>query len=88
MERLSWTEVRAMMAHGQRRGDNKHKFIPIEHLCGDAQRRLVELQLDDFDQLFRFRLGNMERLWGVVEGGVFYPVWWDPQHKVCPSADR
>jgi len=22
------------------------------------------------------------------EDGIFYPVWWDPRHEVCPSADR
>jgi hypothetical protein len=46
---------------------------------------LEELRLDDFDELFRFRLGTMRRLWGIVDDEVFYPVWWDPDHKVYPQ---
>lgn len=87
MERLTWTEIRAQLTGGYRRRGPKHKFIPADHLCEAAKRRLIELELDEFDQLFRFRLGNMERLWGVVDGEVFYPVWWDPDHKVCPVKD-
>lgn len=86
MERLTWAEVRAQLTGGRRRGP-KHKFIPADHLCPEAQRRLTEIKLDEFDELFRFRLGNMERLWGAVYDDVFYPVWWDPAHRVCPSGD-
>lgn len=35
--------------------------------------------------------GNMERLWGVLSSDsprIFYPIWWDPDHKVCPSKDQ
>ncbi|WP_328746342.1 hypothetical protein OHT57_12550 [Streptomyces sp. NBC_00285] len=91
MERLTWREIRQMQTGGDRRRGPKHKSIPRNHLCKEAQERLVELNLDDFDELFRFRTGNMERLWGVLIGDnprIFYPIWWDPEHKVCPSADR
>ncbi len=90
MERLTWREIRAQLTGGKRRGP-KHKFIPLDSLCKEAQERLQALQLDDFEELFRFRTGNMERLWGVVSGDaprVFYPIWWDPDHKVCPSRDQ
>ena len=46
---------------------------------------MQDLRLDDLDDLFRFRLGNKPRLWGVIHEGVFYPVWWDPEHKVYPT---
>lgn len=90
MERLTWKEIWSQQTGGRRRGA-KHKFIPIENLCEDAQRRLDELGLLEWGRLFRFRTGNMERLWGLVseeEPRVFYPIWWDPAHKVCPMADR
>ncbi|MEU2434511.1 hypothetical protein ABZ611_34420 [Streptomyces sp. NPDC007861] len=91
MERLTWREVRALMTSSKKRRGAKHKSIPIEHLCKEAQDRLQELQLDDFAEFFRFRTGNMERLWGVIAGEsprVFYPIWWDADHKVCPSKDQ
>lgn len=91
MERLSWKEIRAQMTGGGRRRGHKHKHIPVEHLGEAAQRRLVEIELDDSTALFRFRTGNLGRLWGVVSDErppVFYPVWWDPLHKVCPGRDE
>lgn len=91
MERLTWREIRAQITGGKTRRGPKHKPIPFDSLCKEAQDRLVELQLDDTDELFRFRTGNMERLWGVLLGDsprVFYPIWWDPDHKVCPSKDQ
>lgn len=84
MERLTWTEILAQITSGKRRGHRKHHPVPVERLCPEAQRRLQDLQLDEFDELFRFRLGNRPRLWGIVDGAVFYPVWWGPRHKVYP----
>jgi hypothetical protein len=90
MERLTWREIRQQQTGGRRRGA-KHKPIPRDHLCKEAQDRLEELELDDFEELFRFRTGNMERLWGVLSNEnprVFYPIWWDADHRVCPSKDQ
>jgi hypothetical protein len=84
MERLTWTEIYAQLTSGKRGSHRKHHAMPVAQLCGEARRRLEELRLDDFDELFRFRLGNMRRLWGIVDGEVFYPVWWDAEHRVYP----
>lgn len=92
MERLTWAEVRNQMTGGERRRGAKHKSIPVENLCSEAQARLEEIGLGDWDELFRFRTGNMHRLWGIIvdENGakIFYPIWWDPDHKVCPSKEQ
>jgi hypothetical protein len=85
MERLTWTEIQAQMTNNKKGGHRKHHAIPLDRLCPEAQRRLQDLRLDDLDDLFRFRLGNKPRLWGVIHEGVFYPVWWDPEHKVYPT---
>jgi|GEM_PF-1829434 len=89
MEKLTWTEIWDLKTGSHRRRGALHKFIPIDDLCSDAQDGLLTLGLDDAsDVWFRFRLGGTRRLWGVVEGNVFFPVWWDPRHEVCPGADR
>jgi len=88
MERLTWKQIRAQMTGGNRRRGALHKDIPVGSLCVAAQERLIDLQLDDFDQMFRFRRGNLPRLWGVILDSVFYPIWWDPEHKICPSGER
>ena len=85
MERLTWTEVLAQLTSSKRGSHRKHHSMPAEHLCVEAQRRLQELNLDDFAELFRFRLGNKARLWGIINEHVFYPVWWDSAHQVYPQ---
>lgn len=85
MERLTWTEVHAQITSSKRGSHRKHHPMPIGQLCTEAQQRLQELQLDDFDDLFRFRLGNKRRLWGILDEDMFYPVWWDSEHKVYPQ---
>lgn len=86
MERLTWTEIKAQTTGG-RTGHRKHHSIAVERLCPEAQRRLRDLRLDDLDELFRFRLGARQRLWGAVNGqdGAFYVLWWDPSHQVYPT---
>src|ERR1022692_1498290 len=86
MERLTWTEIRAQTAGSKSGSHRKHHTIATERLCAEALQRLRELSLDDQDELFRFRHGNFPRLWGIVEdsSGTFYPLWWDPDHKVYP----
>ena len=89
MEDLTWREIWQQQTGGDRRRGQKHKYIPMEHLCNEAQSSLNDLQLDDgSDDWFRFRLGGVRRLWGMTDGHIFYPVWWDPRHEVCPSKDQ
>lgn len=91
MERLSWKEIRGQITGGQRRRGSKHKHIPVDHLAPDARARFDQLELDEFDEMFRFRLSGPERLWGVISDEiprVFYPIWWDPEHKICPGKDK
>jgi hypothetical protein len=88
-ERLTWRQIDDLKTGGHGRRGALHKFIPMENLCPDAQDALRDLELDDAsDDWYRFRLGGLVRLWGVREGQFFFPVWWDPRHEVCPSADR
>jgi hypothetical protein len=65
-----------------------NKPIPLESLCPAAQTRLTELDLDVYDRLWELRLGGEERIWGLLDGHVFYLLWWDPDHEVCPSKKK
>ena len=78
-ERMTWAQVRSAS------GGRDHP-LPMSKLTADAQRRLEGLKLDDFDELWRLRFTGVKRVWGVRIGRVFNVLWWDPQHKVCPSA--
>jgi hypothetical protein len=82
MSRYTWREIT-----DRRRPNGKvmHHEQPIETVCPEAQSRITELGLDAvFERLFRFELGSRKRLWGFATEGVFYVLWWDRDHQVCP----
>lgn len=67
------------------RGRLIHHEQPVDTVCAEARERYVELGLEcRGDNLFRFGMGYTERLWGFVNEGVFYILWWDARHQVCP----
>lgn len=91
MEALTWKEILNQQTGGKNRRGARNKFIPTQDLCAEARERLRELNLDEWDELFRFREGNLGRLWGILmpeHPRVFYPIWWDANHEVCRSKDQ
>ena len=83
-EGKTWREIKAERAASHRHNRAKHHAMPLEDLCPEAQSRLVERQVDA-DALFRFRNGNMMRLWGYLQGSTFKVLWFDRGHAVCPT---
>jgi hypothetical protein len=78
-ETMKWAEIE---------GDRNH-FVALDHICGDAQRRLRELGLEDeVEALFSLHLTGPKRVWGIRDGAVLHVLWWDPDHTVCPSIKR
>lgn len=73
-------------------GDKKRRWLKYHSqsfadVSSDAQKRVTELGHDErFDELARFRLNQKQRLWGFERDGVFYLLWWDPEHKVYPTS--
>lgn len=74
-QKLTWQELR----------NNGSHFVDREDLCAEAQKRLIQIRKDDLDQLFSLRLTGSKRIWGIKEGNIFWLLWWDPNHEVCPS---
>ncbi len=77
-QKLTWQDLR----------NNGSHFVDIRDLCSQAQKRLVQLQKEDLDQLFSLRLTGRKRIWGIKEGNIFWLLWWDPEHQVCPSQKK
>ena len=65
----------------------RHGSHPVEthKLIKEARDRLKALKLDDIGTMYSLRLSGTNRLWGVKIRNVFLAIWWDPDHKVCPS---
>ena len=72
------------MTWAQIEGDLNHS-IEISSCIKKAQKRLIDLQLDDISNLFSFRFSGKKRLYGKKQNEIFFPVWWDPDHEICPS---
>lgn len=64
---------------------NNH-FIAPNQMIKAARKRIEELRYMEYaDSLFSVRVGGRERLWGILADGIFYVVWYDQNHEICPS---
>lgn len=91
LEKKTWSEILTDTGGGGKIASPLNKFIECGDLIAEAQNRLKVIDMDDQDRLFRLRIGNMGRLWGVIDDGpprCFLVLWWDPGHVICPSAKR
>lgn len=82
----TWRDVAEEKCAGKEEAvKKKHVFYPLSAIVKEAQDRIIDLKLDDYDEIFRFRLANKERLYGFVNGATFVTVWFDPTHEICPT---
>ncbi len=77
-EKMKWKEIEGPQNH----------FIEINKLCREAQKRIIELRLQEFDPLFSLRLSGKERVWGIRQEEILYILWWDPDHTVYPVGKK
>ncbi len=74
------------MTWGQIEIDRKRNHsVAVASVTKEARDRLSHLNLDDVDQLYRFRFDGTSRLWGIRDRELFKLLWWDPNHEICPS---
>lgn len=60
-----------------------HHGMDVDSICEEAQFRLIEIEKYQ-DTIFRFRLGNLPRLWGFRILDEFTVIWYDPTHRIYP----
>jgi len=77
-ETRTWGEIEGRRDH----------FISRDRLIADAQKRLLDIERDDVEELFSLHLDGQKRIWGVRDGAVLRLLWWDPEHEVCPSPKK
>lgn len=78
--RLTWGEIDVFSSDS---GHKMHHNMDVEDICEEAQLRLMEIERYQ-DTIFRFRLGNLQRLWGFRILDEFIMIWYDPTHKIYP----
>lgn len=82
-QKKTWRDVFQETTHGSR-GTRKKRNIhyKLNQICREAYKRLIELELDDCDSIFRFRLMCSFRLYGFIRGSSFIALWHDPEHDI------
>lgn len=80
-EKLHWQEI-DNQASGT--GHKMHHAMDTGVLCEESQYRLIEVGHSG-ESIFRFRLGNMRRLWGFRIVAEFQILWYDPDHMIYPT---
>ncbi len=79
-ETMTWEEIKRQ-THDK--GKSKNHFVGVSDLSKPAQNRIIELNYDD-DQLFSLAFENKLRIYGRLDGGIFYIIWIDENHTVYP----
>ena len=76
-ETMTWSEILV-------RAKKQNHSIKVSSICGSAQQRL-EAQSLLLEDVVSLRLSARERVYGYLDNGVLVLLWWDPEHRVCPS---
>lgn len=85
--KLTWAEIESHTFGNEGKRHRSHRAMDTEKICAEAQDRLLALERAYPDVLFRFRLGNLPRLWGVRVVNEFQVIWHDPTHQIYPIDD-
>lgn len=82
--KLTWKEIDGFSSGGKR-SHKLHHSHEVGDLIPEAQQRWSDLDLEQYETVFRFRLGNTERVWGYISHAHFHIVWWDRNHSIYPT---
>lgn len=80
--KLTWAYIDTFSSEG---GHKMHHTQAIDQISAEAQSRWLKLGLEQFDTLFRFRLGGARRIWGVRLQAHFFMVWSERNHRIAPT---
>lgn len=85
-ETMTWAEIeRASGGKREGHGNNSH-FIDIVDLSKVYRHLIKQTHSDEYDKVFSLRLTGKGRLFGVVEGAVFFVLWYDNDHSTIPTS--
>lgn len=85
---LTWSEIARMeTGEGKKRKRRKrHHPQEVSSITSEAKQRWSDLDLEQFDVAYRFRLGGTKRIWGFQYGSHFYMVWYERNHLIYPAS--
>lgn len=80
-ETMTWNEILV-------KDKKRNHTIQVADLPGENQKLLRKIGEQDVDQLVSLSVSSRERIFGILEKGILRLLWWDPEHRVYPSAKK
>lgn len=68
------------------RDKSKNHEINVEDIPNPLVRKWLRVNMPDRPALRTLRLAGAQRIWGYLSDGAYQIVFWDPNHKIYPSA--
>lgn len=65
----------------------RNHSISIDSINSEARKLLIKNK-EDVELVYSLRLSSTERLFGIIDHGMFDIMWWDPNHEICPSPKK
>jgi len=83
-----WERLRAFekMNVAEMRDAGSFHPKPVVEMGREEKERLKEIQLDDIEELYSFRIYGPCRMWCIRRENILLVLWWDRGHVVCPVA--
>lgn len=76
---MLWTEIEG----------SDHHYLTAESISPEAKKRLEAIKKDDeIDLLFSFHLAGKPRIICIRDRNIAKLLWFDREHKVCPSKKK
>lgn len=85
-ESMTWDEI-TQASGGKSHGNNSHP-VPVARLSQEAKARLKKINQEDLSDLFSLRLDAKTRIFGIRDRRALKLLWYDPDHSVCPMANK
>lgn len=84
--KMTWAEVKKQ-THDNRK--SKNHSLEYDSLSKEAKERISALKLEeDIDSIFSFALQNKLRIIGLRDRENFIVLWYDSEHRFCPSKKK
>jgi hypothetical protein len=77
LETMTWNDVLV-------KAKKRNHYCEVSELSKRA-RDIIEEDWQGADRVVSIRLASTKRIWGIIDRGVCYLLWWDPAHEVYPS---
>ncbi|MHA1541133.1 MAG: hypothetical protein ACTSXL_01405 [Alphaproteobacteria bacterium] len=78
----SWKQIEDRIGRGSKKKPSNHSFTYEDIKCKKTRKRFFNKCGEQCSVLFQIALTNKIRIHGFKNGSIFYPIWYDPEHKL------